>query len=112
MISRDINMRVICDSLGLPTEDYISNQAVDDSDNIFTGFSSYLVDDQLIDRFYNGEEIILDLETTQYRPNQFLMLVSSSNEKKTAIARYVSPTMPLKPLNKYKKGVWGIKPRN
>jgi PhoH-like ATPase len=71
-----------------------------------------LVDDQVIDRFYNGEEIILDLETNQYRPNQFLMLVSSSNEKKTAIARYVSPTMPLKPLNKYKKGVWGIKPRN
>ena len=91
MISRDINMRVICDSLGLPTEDYISNQAVDDSDNIFTGFSSYLVDDQVIDRFYNGEEIILDLETNQYRPNQFLMLVSSSNEKKTAIARYISP---------------------
>ena len=112
MISRDINMRVICDSLGLPTEDYISNQAVEDSDNIFTGFSSYLVDDQVIERFYNGEEVILDLETTKYRPNQFLMLVSSSNEKKTALARYVSPTRPLRPLNKFKKGVWGIKPRN
>ena len=112
MISRDINMRVICDSLGLPTEDYISNQAVEDSDNIFTGFSSYLVDDQVIERFYSGEEIILDLETTKYRPNQFLMLVSSSNEKKTALARYISPTRPLRPLSKFKKGVWGIKPRN
>jgi PhoH-like ATPase len=112
MISRDINMRVICDSLGLPTEDYISNQAVDDRDNIFTGFSSCLVDDQVIERFYSGEEIILDLKTTKYFPNQFLMLVSSSNEKKTALARFISPAMPLQRLNKYKKGIWGIKPRN
>jgi PhoH-like ATPase len=112
MVSRDINMRVICDSLGLPTEDYINNQIVKDSDSIYTGFSSRLVDDEIIDRFYNKEEIYLDRDEANYYPNQFLLLVSSANEKKTALAKFVSSTMPLVPLHGFNQGIWGIKPRN
>jgi len=41
MVSRDINMRVICDSVGLQTEDYINHQVVEDSDSIYTGFTSH-----------------------------------------------------------------------
>ena len=32
VVSRDINMRVIANSLGLESEDYITAQAVDDAD--------------------------------------------------------------------------------
>ena len=45
-------MRVICDSIGILSEDYISEKAVTSSDELYQGFSEFLVDDQLIDRFY------------------------------------------------------------
>ena len=112
MVSRDINMRVICDSIGLETEDYINNQIVKDSGSIYTGFASHLVDDQIIDRFYNGEDIFLEKEEGCYHRNQYLMLVSNANEKKTALSRFISHSTPLKRLVKFNKGVWGVKSRN
>jgi len=113
MVSRDINMRVICDSIGLLTEDYIVEQAVEDGDSIYRGFASQLVDDAVVDRFYAKEEIFLDSDVAKkYNSNQFLMLVSNANEKKTALCRFISASTPLRSLREYKKGVWGIKPRN
>ena len=49
MVSRDINMRVLCDSLGLLTEDYTENQAIKKESDLYDGFSKILVDDQLVD---------------------------------------------------------------
>ena len=112
MVSRDINMRVICDSIGLVTEDYINNQVVKDGDSIYTGFASHLVDDQVIDRFYGGEDIFLEKEDGAHHSNEYLMLVSNANEKKTALARFISYKAPLKRLIKFNKGVWGVKSRN
>ena len=57
VVSRDINMRVICDSIGLDAEDYISEKAVKSSEELYTGFVIHAVDDQVIDRYYSGEEI-------------------------------------------------------
>ena len=46
-------------------------------------------------------------------PNQFVMLVSNQNEKKTAIAKFLSHDQSLKKINSSsKKGIWGVKPRN
>ena len=112
VVSRDINMRVICDSVGLLCEDYINNQIVESSENIFTGFATHLVDDQLIEQFYNNEEIFLDKEQTKFFPNQYIMLVSSSNDKKTALAKFKNYTLPLQKIKSFKKGVWGVKARN
>ena len=52
MVSRDINMRVICDSVGIAAEDYISERAVISSDELYTGFVIQTFDDEIIDRFY------------------------------------------------------------
>jgi PhoH-like ATPase len=37
LVSRDINMRVIADAVGLISEDFQNNQVVDTSENIFDG---------------------------------------------------------------------------
>jgi PhoH-like ATPase len=105
-------MRVKCDSVGLDTEDYIVNQVVKSAEQVYTGFVQHLVDDQLIDQFYGGENINLDgKETKRFYPNQFLLLVSNANDKKTALARFVSPNSPLKRVIDH-KDVWGISARN
>jgi len=113
LVSRDINMRVKCDALNLLTEDYIINQVVKNTDHLYTGFKMHLVDDQIIDQFYNGEKIYLDKEDVALQPNHFLMLVSNSNEKKTALARFYNYSKPLKRINgEHKHGVWNVRARN
>jgi len=112
VVSRDINMRVKCDAVGLLSEDYIESQVVKDLSYIYTGTASHLVDDQIIDRFYNSEEISLEPEEIKLFPNEFVMLVSNSNEKKTALARFINYEQPLKRVNEYKSGIWDVFPRN
>ena len=117
VVSRDINMRVKCDSIGLNAEDYVREQVVSDTTDIYTGFITHLVDDQTIDQFYGDEEIFISNEEVKIHPNEFIMLVSSSNEKRTAIARFTGYNKPLVKVaecnsGKKKHSAWGVKPRN
>lgn len=117
LVSRDINMRVKCDSIGVLTEEYKTDQIVKNKTDLFTGFISQLVDDEIIDRFYQGEDVYLDEEDGYFYPNQFVMMVSSSNEKKTALCRFINYSTPLKKLtdegsNVSKKTIWGLSTRN
>ena len=115
VVSRDINMRVIADSLGLVSEDYETNSIVEDKDKVYEGFAEVLVDDEFIERFYDHEEMVLEESMVKEKlyPNQFLLLISSSNPKKSAICRFSDHKSPLKPINvkEYSKS-WGVVPRN
>ena len=113
IVSRDINMRVKCDALGLNAEDYIVGKVIRNAQEIYTGFQEILFDDAVVDRFYEGEEIFISREEHILHPNQFLMLVSSTNNKKTGLARFMGYDLPLKRINgEYNSGIWGVTPRN
>ncbi len=112
VVTRDINMRVKCDSLEILTEDYVTNKIVTDHNKLFSGFKKNLVDDQVIDHVYEGREVFFEKEEGKFVPNQFLMLVSNANEKKTALVRFKNYSMPLHKVSEYKHSVWGLKPRN
>ena len=53
----------------------------------------------------------LEKEDININPNQFVMLISSSNEKKSALARFINYNTPLKKIKEY-KNIWGLTPRN
>lgn len=118
VVSLDINLRVRCDALGIECEAYTENQVIKKANDIYTGQSKLLVDDQLIDRFYAGEQIFLeeDENTKDFKPNQFVILVSSANEKKSGLSRFVAfnkPLLKVKEFVKSKEGtVFGLTPRN
>ena len=112
LVTRDINMRVKCDALSIVCEDYSPNQVVKEYAELYSGMATHLVDDQTIDQFYSGEEIYLDEEEIKLFSNNFVMLISNSNDKKTALARFNSYESPLKKVHEFKKGVWGLIPRN
>lgn len=112
LVSRDINMRVKCDALSIDCEDYSNDQVVDDIEGLYTGLTEHLVDDQIIDSVYKDEAVYLDEEEIKVEPNQYVMLISSSNDKKTALVRFLSYERPLKKIDSYKKGIWGVRPKN
>ena len=113
VVSNDINMRVICDSIGLETEDLNQEKIVESSSSLYAGFTDVLVDDEFVERFYANESLVLPEQKEALFANQYLMLTSSSNNKKTALAKFVAPNQPLARLAPFgKKGVSGIKPKN
>ena len=112
LVSRDINMRVIANSLGIIAEDYEGEHVIDDSSKLYTGTHDLLIDDEVIDRFYNGEEIYLDkTQSKGLYANQFVKLISNHNEKKTALGRFTHEQSHLAQV-KNAKAMWGVTPRN
>ena len=114
IVSNDINMRVICDSLGLLAEDYTSEEVVNNTDELYDGFNEILVDDEIIDRFYSDEKIFLDEVDIEEKlfSNQYLLLSSMANPKKTCLARFEDHQSPLKKIIHTSIPDWNIKPRN
>ena len=114
VVARDINMRVICDAIGIEAQDYLSEKAITSSDELYQGFTTISVDDQLVDRFYAGEEIYLEedeLEEPLFA-NQYLMMVSNANPKKSALSRFESLQDPLQRVVHERIADWKIKARN
>ena len=111
MVSRDINLRVKCDSVDLKAQDYQESQVVESLSEVYTGFKKIPVTSGAIDSFYVEKELEVP-ENIQLYPHQFVLLVAGTDEKKSAIAIYDAQTDKLQKPHQYKKEVWGVKPRN
>ena len=111
VISRDLNMRVKCDSFGLECYDYQHQQAVKSIDSLFDGSAEIIVEDTVINNFYDNKDVLLPSQKTKLYPNQFLVLQSSSDSQKTAICRFLGYDTPLRKVFAY-KDIWGLSANN
>jgi PhoH-like ATPase len=115
VVSRDINMRVICDSIGLGSQDYDANQVISSSSELYSGVKDVVIDDEFIDRLYRGEQLFLDDKVVNSLfPNQFLTLISNNSPNKTALARFINKDTPLRKIAEFRgrNSVYGIESRN
>ena len=111
VVTRDINLRVKCDALGVATEDYNEQYIVKEPESIYSGLAKIVVEDDKIDDFYRGEPVVLGTVENLYA-NQFVLLSSDADDKKTALARYIDPTSALKKIVNLQTKIWGLRPRN
>ena len=109
MVSRDINLRVKCDAVNLEAQDYQESQVVESLSEVYTGFKRIVATSAEIDEFYLNKEMPIP-EGCVLFPNQFVLLVAATDEKKSAIA--ISREGVLRKPHQYKNEVWGVKPRN
>ncbi len=118
LVSKDINVRLKCDALGVHCEDYLRMRVADDPQHFYRGVE--VIDDLTYDEvesFYENDELMLPERIMSGRklyPNQILVLKNMSPEGKTlksAIAKCVSPDQPLKPIEKIDQA-FNLKPRN
>ena len=66
IVSRDLNMRVKCDSFGIECYDYQPAQAVKSVDNLYTGCADVIVADSVIDDFYAGQDVFLEKQSLTF----------------------------------------------
>ena len=111
VVSRDINMRVKCDALGLLAEDYNLEKVVEKAEGLFSGLAKVLVDDQKIDQLHSVGSMEVTKNEMLLYPNQFVMLISNSNDKRTALCKFDNYNSPLRKVSA-NEDVWGLRPRN
>ena len=109
LVSKDINLRVKANALGLDAEDYETDRIF--LTDLYSGLIEKTVSAAQITKFRNEGE--MDLPAGQkYFPNEYCTLIEDTNPKRTALAK-VDPTgKKLIPILDVRDGVWGIKPRN
>mgnify|MGYP003654031490 CR=1 FL=1 len=111
VISRDLNMRVKCDSFAIECYDYQPQQAVKSADNLFDGAAEIIVPDQIIEEFYNESDVLLPEQKEKLYPNSYLVLKSEKDDKKSAICRFRNYNAPLRKVYSY-KDIWGLSANN
>jgi PhoH-like ATPase len=111
VISRDLNMRVKCDSFGIECYDYQPQQAVKSIDSLFDGACEIEVSADTIQKFYDSEEVYLPQQKKALYPNQYIVLRAAEDSQKTAICRFVNYSTPIKKIYTY-KDIWGLSANN
>ena len=109
LVSKDINLRIKADALGLQAEDYETDRVF--ITDLYTGMMEMTVSTAKITEFRAKGELALD-NGKKYFPNEYCTLLDESNTKKAALAKVDATGTKLVPIIDCRDGVWGIKPRN
>ncbi|HET9869895.1 MAG TPA: PhoH family protein, partial [bacterium] len=111
-ISKDINVRIKADALGLIAEDFETNKI--NIEELYSGWTTITVKDAEVDEFYKTGKLALDayLGAQSLYENQFLLLKSDIHEGKTALAVYKESLKQAQPLWFKDPEAWGIKALN
>jgi PhoH-like ATPase len=109
LVSKDINLRIKADALGLQAEDY-ENDRVHIQD-LYTGMIELSVSTEKMASFRANGELEVNGGKT-YFPNEFCTLIDETNPKKAALTKVDATGTKLVPIIDCREGVWGIKPRN
>ena len=109
LVSKDINLRIKADALGLQAEDYETDRVF--ITDLYTGMMEMTVSTARITEFRAKGELALD-NGKKYFPNEYCTLLDESNTKKAALAKVDATGTKLVPIIDCRDGVWGIKPRN
>jgi len=104
VITKDINLRVKCDAVGIGVEDYLKDRVEEDVDNLCGWKQVDLLPDHFA-QFYESNKIKLDAE---FNENQFVIGKSQTNQSLLGIHKkgYV------RKLSRKMEGLITVEPRN
>lgn len=108
LISKDTNLRLKAEAVGIQAQDYKADKIR--ISQLYTGVSELETDSKTIDEFYNTKQI--KIKPGKYFANQFIILKSETDEKKSALGRVSKETDMVKSVMAKEPVCWGIKPLN
>src|ERR1022692_2370503 len=109
LVSKDINLRIKADALGLQAEDYETDRV--HIKDLYTGMLEVTVSTQQLAAFRTNGELELN-GGKKYFANEYCALSDETNPKRTALTKVDASGAKLIPIVDCREGVWGIKPRN
>jgi len=111
LITKDINLRLKSDVLGVPAEDY--GQRDVSADELFKGQRTVEVEEELIN-FFETEKLLplRDIGVEDVCPNEYFIMHLPGNDRRRALGRYDAKKEGIVPLATLREGVWGIYPKN
>jgi PhoH-like ATPase len=110
-VSKDTNLRIRADALGLHAEDYDVEGV--QLDELWSGSSELDVAPEAVNEFYASGALPLPEGVEPPPPNAFVVLRDRENPQHSAVAKYSAARQAYVQLIKTpKEGVWGIRPRN
>ena len=107
-VTKDVNLRIRADALGLTSMDFEAERI--DIDELYSGMTEMPVAGADVDAFY--AQGALPLPENGLKANQYVLLRDRDNPSHSAIGRFDGAAKKLVPLRKLRDGVWGIRPRN
>lgn len=122
IVSNDIIMRIKADTIGLKAEEFTTDRSPE-IDKQYKGRINVWVPDEILNQFKKEKEIkpdstyLIDKNSEQFKKikpdfveNQFIVLMSDNNPKKTILGKYVGKM--IVPLVYNHCAPFGVKPRN
>ena len=109
LVSKDINLRIKADALGLMAEDYENDRVL--IQDLYTGMIEMNVSPDKMAAFRANGELEIN-GGKKYFPNEFCTLIDEANPKKAALTKVDATGTKLVPIIDCREGIWGIKPRN
>jgi PhoH-like ATPase len=107
-ITKDTNLRLKADALGIPAEDYETSHV--SIEELYSGMGVFEVSSKEITAFYTDRR--LAFERPDLYPNQFVILRDQLNPSHSAVGRYDLRQGAILPIIKSPEGVWGLHPKN
>jgi PhoH-like ATPase len=107
-VTKDVNLRIRADALGLTSMDFEAERI--DIDELYSGMTEMPVAGADVDAFY--AQGALPLPENGLKANQYVLLRDRDNPSHSALGRYDAGGKQLVALRKLRDGIWGIRPRN
>lgn len=116
LVSKDINVRIKCDSLDIKCEDYLKMRVTSDARKFYRGVEVIELDEESVDSFYHNGRLDVPESAIADRklfPNQIVVIKNIVNGQttKSAITKCVDQGKTLVPVMKIDQA-FGLKPRN
>lgn len=107
VVTKDTNVRLKCDAVNVPAEDYKAGKVKVENDKLFSGHSTTYVSRDELDEFRSNNF----LKFQGKYDNEYFIVKEDGNSKNSALARFSVGHGGLLPLIKG-NNIWGITPKN
>ncbi len=113
-ISKDINARIKCDALGIPSEDF-NNQKVN-VDQLYSGYTLVQVTSATVDKLALKDAFspkgLVNEEEGPLNHNEFCVIIDKKDENHQILAMYDSDSGMLRRIDHDAPELFGIRPRS
>lgn len=111
LVTKDINLRLKADALGITAEDYGKSQVK--LDQLYAGHRLFEVSIEQLKEFEKERFVALsEEERKELFANEYLIVCERGNDRHRTYGRYSATKGGIVPLIKSREGVWGIYPKN